>query len=298
MIEQRTTAVEFPFAPAEEEAAVEIECDRQHSSDLLLGRSGTGKTTLLLNRMFTEWCSYHPPHSHQQHTAPVTAEDDDSIVNHIAAPRPFRQIFMTRSAVLTQLVAKSFHALQAGRGHVSTVGGDEYPRFMTRKQFLLWMDSCLPASFFHETRPGARHGWGGGGVDNAMDEKGSLDEYKAQQGLLGRRKRLHEQLAAETGRAQQRYLGEQIEALDAELCRMRPVGADVDAAAGTGTHGQRATPSSSSMVDYRTFVAVLWPKLAHTLPRGSGKTVSPSAIFTEIFSFLLGSSAARAPPTP
>ena len=75
-----TAAREFPFSPAEEEHTV-MQKASDPCSALILGRSGTGKTTILLAKMFDEYCV------------------------HCAKKEEYHQIFVTCNEVLVNSVS-------------------------------------------------------------------------------------------------------------------------------------------------------------------------------------------------
>ena len=91
-------------------------------AQLLLGRSGTGKTTLLLNFMLSDWRQ----HRHEGRGA-------------------FNQIFITRSPVLVNLVRKTFRAMQRGAGGAQEeeAAADSFPRFLGMRKHKAWGEVSL-----------------------------------------------------------------------------------------------------------------------------------------------------------
>ncbi|KAK9807285.1 hypothetical protein WJX73_007725 [Symbiochloris irregularis] len=144
------SVVDFPFrvSPAEQEI-IELEPDPP-APMLLVGRSGTGKTTCAVFRMWARWHTFY-----QQST------------------EPFNQVFLTASATLRQQVAKAFRKLQANvlcdaeeslrleelsRAEYHSLAGipaDAFPLFWTTKQFLRALDATLPQPFFPRKENGA-----------------------------------------------------------------------------------------------------------------------------------------------
>jgi hypothetical protein len=82
--------VDFPFrlSPKEQEV-IEMHPDPPHSI-LLLGRSGTGKTTCAVYRIWGHWVAHHG----------------------IGRSKPYHQVFLTASATLKEQVARAFRKLQ------------------------------------------------------------------------------------------------------------------------------------------------------------------------------------------
>eukprot|EP00899_Mesostigma_viride_P010553 jgi/Mesvir1/1949/Mv22967-RA.1 len=97
--------VEFPFRVAEQEHAIITAVPHPPSSMLLLGRSGTGKTTCTVFRMWGLYAAYW-----EHATAPLLAGPGGAECgSHL------HQVFVTANPVLRQEVAKFFRALR--RGH-------------------------------------------------------------------------------------------------------------------------------------------------------------------------------------
>jgi hypothetical protein len=89
----KSRSAEWSFAPAEEELAVMDNARSNGSAALILGRSGTGKTSILLRRMY-----------------------DDYRMNALRRQKhggtDFNQLFVTRNPVLVNTVQKSFELMQ------------------------------------------------------------------------------------------------------------------------------------------------------------------------------------------
>jgi hypothetical protein len=128
---------------------IELE-PRPPASILLLGRSGTGKTTVLVFRLFAAWLSaYQHTHRHQQ------------------------CVFVTASATLKEQVAKTFRKLQAAAvtnpedaaAIAAATATDPvtlrglppaaFPLFTTTRQWLQLLDASCAEPFFARTADGA-----------------------------------------------------------------------------------------------------------------------------------------------
>jgi len=160
---------EFPFIPDEREDAlinsnsVISSSDSIKSSILLIGRSGTGKTSIAVGRM---WALYRHCHSESW------------------AGGAYNQVFVTANRVLRDQVRKSFQGMKFGFTGVQE-GGSEYPHtlrdvpegmfplFLTQGEFLKMLDGTLPEPFWKRNEDGSlQHN-----VGNAFhEEEGMLDE--------------------------------------------------------------------------------------------------------------------------
>ena len=159
---------EFPFIPDEREDSIinsNMNCSGSHSSILLVGRSGTGKTSIAVGRM---WALYKHTHCHL-----------DSWHGG-----PYNQVFVTANRVLRDQVRKSFQGMKHGFTGVQE-GVSEYPHtlrdvpegmfplFLTQGEFLKMLDGTLAKPFWPRAEDGSlQHP-----VDNAFhEEAGMLDE--------------------------------------------------------------------------------------------------------------------------
>jgi len=132
----------FPFCADErEDYFIKLMPDPPKSM-ILVGRSGTGKTTISLHRM---WALYH---SHQEKI--VKKEIDPTTT--------FNQVFITANTVLRSQVEKSFRSLQ-GQGswnpnvekatlNLNQVKQEEFPLFLTSKEWLAALDLCVTGDKF------------------------------------------------------------------------------------------------------------------------------------------------------
>eukprot|EP00775_Hariotina_reticulata_P001454 gene1454-1796_t len=136
--------VDFPFRVSEAELRIIEAIPRPPASMLLLGRSGTGKTTVLVFRLFGAWLSKY------QHSE-----------GHLQA------VFVTASATLKEQVSRTFRKLQAAAitdpqdaAAVAAATAAEptslinlapaaFPIFTTTRQWLKLLDaSCSGQQFF------------------------------------------------------------------------------------------------------------------------------------------------------
>ncbi|DBA81851.1 TPA: hypothetical protein ACH3X1_007570 [Trebouxia sp. C0004] len=131
--------VDFPFRVSPSEQYI-IENDPDPPSYIVLvGRSGTGKTTCAVFRMWARWLTFH---------------------HH--STEPFHQIFLTANPKLRSEVAKQFHRLRAAMlrdseeskrleelskqdyPSLKDIPSDAFPLFWTTKQYLRAVDATLP----------------------------------------------------------------------------------------------------------------------------------------------------------
>jgi ankyrin repeat protein len=157
---------EFPFIPDEREDSIinsNMNWRGSHSSILLVGRSGTGKTSIAVGRM---WALYKHCHSDSWHGG------------------PYNQVFVTANRVLRDQVRKSFQGMKHGFKGVQEevseyphtlrdVPEGMFPLFLTQGEFLKMLDGTLAKPFWPRTEDGSlKHP-----VDNAFhEEAGMLDE--------------------------------------------------------------------------------------------------------------------------
>ena len=155
------TGAEFPFCPAEDEA--DLHMQEGDASILLLGRSGTGKTTFIVRKMHDEWLD-----------ALVQGSDHN-------------QLFLSRNPVLVKHVQQSFKRMQAAvvappADDADAAGGDPSVRFENTQQFLQAADGTTRSPFL---------------VDGRTLDAGasSLQAHQTAQRLIARRSEIEEQLA-------------------------------------------------------------------------------------------------------
>ncbi|EFN58513.1 hypothetical protein CHLNCDRAFT_140575 [Chlorella variabilis] len=150
MTNEGQTDVDFRFRLSPAEADVVERMPYPPQSLILLGRSGTGKTTVALFRMFDRWRR--------------SFEDG----------QPLHQVFVTVSATLKEQVAKAFVRLRSGlpavtpdraaayaaaaaRPYHSFKGLPEeaWPLFLSAKQYLHMLDGTLRQPFFKRRADGS-----------------------------------------------------------------------------------------------------------------------------------------------
>ena len=177
---------EYWFRMSEEEIALSErywDLNAQHQkSVLLIGRSGTGKTTVMLRRLYAEYEKYWLTFrlGEAQFTSAGGAKTDRN------------QLFITANPVLRNEIRRYFAGLTAGFGeqtngaavlpykcpHVGhsglpgdalTTGNDEgsFPLFLTKREWLIALDGVVDEPFFERdndgnlTRDAASHAWAG-----------------------------------------------------------------------------------------------------------------------------------------
>lgn len=135
---QSTDVVDFPMKPSPTEWRIIMEAPSPPSSILLLGRSGTGKTTCLLYRMWFAWKA------------------------GLHLQEAVQQVFITASATLRSQVQRAFLKLQRAvlqegdyEARVEALEGlaltkfdgippAAFPLFLTSVEYLRMLDGSLP----------------------------------------------------------------------------------------------------------------------------------------------------------
>ena len=187
-----TEKLEFPFLPDEvEHFIISMAEDR---SILLVGRSGTGKTTIVVQRL---WLHYRVNYERRVQLLmhkETTAADDDVVIPQL------HQLFVTANPILRTSVSKSFKALQLGYITSSGSGGDtntgvedeglqslcglrdqDWPLFLRAHNWLRLLDATLAEPFFsaaERTEAASRtSGWHSeAGVMDSLLEIGNDEE--------------------------------------------------------------------------------------------------------------------------
>lgn len=130
-------SMDLPFTPGPKEHEIIHYRSDTPKSILLMGRSGTGKTTCLVFRM---WAQYHEYRQKDKHP---------------------RQLFLTKNEILAREVQRSFNNMgRAWRKRIetndpaaiepdwSTITDAEKPKFLTSSEWLEELDVVLPGEHF------------------------------------------------------------------------------------------------------------------------------------------------------
>ncbi|XP_022085705.1 TPR and ankyrin repeat-containing protein 1-like isoform X3 [Acanthaster planci] len=182
--------VEFPFQVTELEHAIINLQPRPTSSILLLGRSGTGKTTCCLYRMWTKFVKYWQKASEikepwiprdcafmhldeaegvkeafaSSELASPLGSSNSSYIDHL------HQIFITKNQKLRDAVQRSFCNMARGcpfaaepvaqlnrsiPPRLQDAHQAQFPLFLTSRQFLLLLDASLPNPYFPQGADGS-----------------------------------------------------------------------------------------------------------------------------------------------
>ncbi|GMH41232.1 hypothetical protein BSKO_09142 [Bryopsis sp. KO-2023] len=248
--------VDFPFkvSPAEKEI-IEMS-PSSPKSIILVGRSGTGKTTCAVYRMWAQWLAS------QKHR-----ED------------PYHQVFLTASATLKEQVEKTFRKLQAAvlskdqLQHVIDLGKNAYPfrpfrdipsaafpLFLTTHQFLRMLDGTLQEPFFPRKEDGTLMHNGGDEILDDLDGMGllvSLDECDSDDEFSG-------EAEMEEGEGENGEAGEKL-------------------------HNSVKKSRQRVHLTYDIFKQEIWPRISN---KGHFKDLTPSLVVQEIWSYIKGSSEA------
>jgi len=252
--------VEFPFKTSQfESSIIKLEPDPP-APIILVGRSGTGKTTCIVYRMWANWLRFSKNQDGSFHQVFVTA----SATLKEQVSRTFRKL---QAAVLsekdlqelTKLVQSDYHVLR-------DIPENVFPLFLTTRQYLRMLDGTLSKPFFPRRDNGAvaledEDEQDPDGVDWEVDlddddDFDDDDDDSNEEGDTGQ----------ESG----------------------PHGGKRNAPDKSG----RTRPASSprrKLMSYQYFADVLWKKLTSKQERASLK---PSLVFQEIMSYIKGSSEA------
>ncbi|XP_062604974.1 TPR and ankyrin repeat-containing protein 1-like [Saccostrea cucullata] len=180
-LDPRENAKDFPFKVTEKEHAI---INLSSAGPLLLmGRSGTGKTTCCLYRLWSQYDQHNKTvieyeenqaddedNSKQtSSTAQMCEKDQDNDVRNPVEYGLIRQIFITKNLVLCNEVRKTFYGIQNASsfesGRTTRVGitlpsrfqdlqNVHFPIFTTSRKLLLMIDASLPNPFFRRDEQG------------------------------------------------------------------------------------------------------------------------------------------------
>lgn len=271
---------ELPFrlSPTEHEV-----CSLQTpkpSSILLIGRSGTGKTTCLVFRLWARykaWLDF----SRGNGNAPESGEDE----------APFHQLFLTANSVLRSEVRHFFNnlrrsdasvhrneerqsALECGLDFPSlkNVPSNRFPLFVTTREFLVLLDGTLANPFFARkslsdeaelTPSAATRAWGrkeGAGLMQIIDlEDGEDDDYDED--------------------------GEEEDAKHSAKRVTPSSGGSGGIGGGKSDLPSPHSPSRDVEVDYEYFTINLWPRIS----KKAAVKCSAALLWAEMQSFIKGS---------
>ncbi|KAA6421340.1 MAG: hypothetical protein FRX49_08618 [Trebouxia sp. A1-2] len=256
--------VDFPFRVSPSELTI-IENDPDPPcSTVLVGRSGTGKTTCAVYKMWFRWLAF------RHHST-----------------EPFHQIFLTANPKLRSEVAKQFNKLRAAilrdlteskrleelskqdYPSLADIPSDAFPLFWTTKQYLRAVDATLPATplrdgpFFPRLEGGAlvhaehAHIEDMGGIESMIDmDAGFVDDEDS---------------------------GDESDEEDLEDGPKQFEEAQ----------GKKGLLGPNKEADYDFFVDVMWPKIS---TKEEKQRMTPNLVYQEICSFLKGSSEAMDSP--
>ena len=292
LLEQTDPRRDFPFKEWPKEH--DIICIAPDSEAiLLLGRSGTGKTTCCLYRLWNNFLDYWEQakiigcwHAHRPLPllVGVSGENLDSgseMSQVLSQSSPssskvmledLHQVFLTKNYVLCAQMKKRFYDMAASHDHLanhmtyentplpttlSKVHNKAYPLFLTSRQFLIILDSSLDKNntFFPRYKDGSL----------AVRITSSDYDHENPDTLLDL-----EETDSEDELNNEEEPGEVLEQLNNIVIIKQ------------STHLWREVTASY-------FVNEIWPKIKH---HSSDKTIDPLLVWMEIKSFIKGSLAA------
>lgn len=231
---------------------------------LLLGRSGTGKTTCCLYRMWNQFYNYWKDRSF---LSACTADEgfqggacsssclEESSSLQVLKPMYLQQVFITKSKILCSRFKSAFYGILHGKRELDNHGHCQYekltgpnqiqgihpyafPLFLTSHRWLLLLDSSLEGTKFFE------YSWDGSLTTDIVQMEnieGSSDD---------------------------------IVLLDADREDDMP---------------QHEATKQWRKVDSEFFVGSIWPKLCKTKTKEQIKSIDPILVWMEIYSFIKGS---------
>ena len=290
--------VDYPFRLSKHEDDIcKLGLDNSKGSMesmLLLGRSGTGKTTCLVFRMWAQYRLWRE----------FTGGDPSGLLrgataasvgaSHESSSSSYHQCFVTANPVLRSEVRKLVISLIRGAEDdatqlrlppatppsdrdmcglatpsLSSASDAEFPLFVTKREILVLIDGTLRHPFFARSGPdgtlsreGARLAWG-------------PVEKSAMQALLD----------DEDDDIDSDEDGEDEEESEEE---MEEEMGDQEQVTASGSTKFRKSSRYAKEIDYDVFSRELWPSICKTVPGGESK-YSPALIWSEIISFIKGS---------
>ncbi|KAL0040884.1 hypothetical protein WJX79_008605 [Trebouxia sp. C0005] len=256
--------VDFPFRVSPSELTI-IENDPDPPcSTVLVGRSGTGKTTCAVYKMWFRWLAF------RHHST-----------------EPFHQIFLTANPKLRSEVAKQFNKLRAAilrdlteskrleelskqdYPSLADIPSDAFPLFWTTKQYLRAVDATLPATplrdgpFFPRLE--------GGALVHA--EHAHIEDMGGSESMID----------MDAGFVDDEDSGDESDEEDLEDGPKQFEEAQ----------GKKGLLGPNKEADYDFFVDVMWPKIS---TKEEKQRMTPNLVYQEICSFLKGSSEAMDSP--
>jgi len=258
---------EFPFIPDSREHTIITSTTK--SPILLVGRSGTGKTSIAVGRMWELFRRWHVSMG-SSHVAALAAEDDEV--------HAYNQIFVTANTVLRDQVRKSFRGMKEGfmgadAGHVlqeacypptfARVPSSMFPLFLTQNEFLRMLDGTLEEPFFPRNPDGSMKYR----ADGLREEEGALESLPGEGDEWFLEDDDDDEHLGEGGRA--------AEGEDGVF----------------GGRGDHMPQWSRREVDFALFERDIWPKIKASRVADT-KDLSAAALWTEITSYIKGSYAA------
>lgn len=146
------TTWDLPFKVTEDESLIINKVTTPPASMLLLGRSGTGKTTCTVLRMLREYNGYK---EQAEMFHEVTEEGDECDHHHL------RQLFITNSSALRSEVMNMFSNVVTHNHNIATpdeidrmesldgIEDEKFPLFLSNCNWLMLLDKTLPGNYLY-----------------------------------------------------------------------------------------------------------------------------------------------------
>lgn len=256
-----SSAFQFPFRISEIEFEIIKQSTIENQSTILLGRSGTGKTTCALYKLWFEYESYWK--STNPSNPLCYNNKNENSYSHL------NQIFITANPILRSEVKKIFHSLKVNNlknlsfplffnendddNHLfplslkNNIDYRHFPLFLTSREWILMLSSSLKNSFFN---------------NNSIIEK-KFQNYQNDENrtILSSLHFL---------KSQSTFSSNSMDCHDNNLSQ------------DDNDHDNSFIPHVE--IDYEYFHCIIWPQI-----KPSGFSHHSSLIFTEIYSFIKGS---------
>ena len=303
---ESSTEFKFRLSAAEYETLT----NNENMSSLVLGRSGTGKTTVLVNRIFFYYQAWFDDFA-ANNPAILTGNRYGFNLNGREAPEgsALNQLFLTTNPSLRSEVRKNFKELRQGQFGVDAgqtprmlteagldsptltgVPQECWPLFLTKREWLVSLDGTLGTdSFFPRKQNGSKSGefesrgvekmaWGENEIGSILADAFAVDENELEE--------------------EEEENDDEEEEGTLRLSKKKEMASNAGGSSSRKASSKSAIESESFRytveVNYEYFKDILWPELkkeAKKMPENKASNISenPLLLWSEITSFIKGS---------